>query len=330
MKTLVTGATGFLGRYIVEQLVERQDSVRALVRQRDKQFDSLGVDQITSDIRDREAVIAACENVEAVYHVAAVAGIWGPWQHYHSINTLGTHYVVEGCQRHGVGRLIYTSSPSVTFAGEPQEGIDETAPYPEHWLCHYPHSKALAEQDVLAANRAGQLLTCSLRPHLIWGPRDRHLIPRLIQRARSGQLRRVGDGTNLVDTIYVENAARAHLLAADALTSGSPVAGRAYFISQAEPVNCWEWIDQILALAGLPPVKKSISLAAAYRVGRLLELAHRGLFLRGEPRMTRFLATQLGTSHYFDISAARRDFGYTPTISVSEGMKRLGSELAGG
>jgi nucleoside-diphosphate-sugar epimerase len=168
-----------------------------------------------------------------------------------------------------------------------------------------------------------RLLTCSLRPHLIWGPRDRHLVPRLIARARAGKLRRVGDGQNLIDMVYVENAATAHLQAADALRPGSPVAGRAYFISQGEPVNCWQWIDELLALAGLSPVKKSISAAAAWRVGAAMEVAYRLLRLRAEPRMTRFLAAQLSTSHYFSIARARDDFGYAPAISTSEGMRRL-------
>src|SRR5262249_29229126 len=152
------------------------------------------------------------------------------------------------------------------------------------------------------------------RPHLIWGPRDRHLIPRLLQRARSGQLRRVGDGTNQVDMIYVENAAEAHLRAGDALTLNSPVGGQAYFISQGEPVNCWGWIDDLLALAGLPKLQRQISARAAWAIGSAMEAAYGALRLRGEPRMTRFLAAQLSKSHYFDISRARRDFGFAPRI----------------
>jgi nucleoside-diphosphate-sugar epimerase len=179
---------------------------------------------------------------------------------------------------------------------------------------------------VLAAN--GQaLLTCALRPHLIWGPRDRHLIPRLIARARTGRLRRVGDGTNRIDMVYVENAAEAHLQAADALRPGSPVAGGVYFISQGGPVNCWRWIDEILALTGIAPVERSISLNTAWRIGAALEVAYRVLGLSSEPRMTRFLAAQLGTSHYFDIRRARHDFGYQPKISTAEGMRRLGEAL---
>ncbi|REJ68980.1 MAG: NAD-dependent epimerase/dehydratase family protein [Planctomycetota bacterium] len=327
MKTLVTGATGFLGRYVVEQLRERDVPVRALVRKLDDELAALDVEQVVGDIRDRAIVVEACRGVDTVHHVAGVAGIWGSWRHYYEINTLGSEYVLEGCRRHGVARLVYTSSPSVTFDGGPQEGIDEAAPYPRRWLCHYPHTKALAEQRILAANGSDRLATCSLRPHLIWGPRDRHLLPRLIARAHAGQLRRVGDGTNRIDTIYVENAAHAHLLAADALATDSPVAGRAYFISQGEPVNCWQWIDQLLELAGLPPVEKSVSLRTAWTAGRVLEIVHRLLGSTREPRMTRFLAAQLGNSHFFDITAARRDFGFTPQIPTEEGLRRLATEL---
>jgi nucleoside-diphosphate-sugar epimerase len=321
---LVTGAGGFLGLYIVEQLVARGDRVRALCRRRAPELDALGVETVLADLRDAEAVAAACEGIDVAFHVAGVAGIWGPWNYFYSINTLGTRHVIEGCRRRRVGRLVYTSSPSVTFEGGDQCGIDESAPYPKRWLCHYPHSKALAEQEVLAANGRDGLLACSLRPHLIWGPRDRQLVPRLIERARAGQLRRVGDGTNLIDTVYVENAAAAHLQAADRLAVGSPVAGQAYFITQGEPVNCWQWIDELLVLHGLPPVEKSISTSAAWAIGAVLEMIYAALRLKGEPPMTRFLASQLGRSHYFNIDRAKRDFGYQPQISTAEGMQRLG------
>ena len=328
MNALVTGAGGFLGLYIVEQLVARGDRVRAFCRGSYPQLDALGVETVRGDLRDREATAAACRGMEAVFHVAGVAGLAGPWRHYHGINTLGTHHVVEGCRAHGVGKLVYTSSPSVTFDGSDQQGVDESVAYPRRFLAHYPHSKALAERHVLEANGTAGLVTCALRPHLIWGVRDRHLVPRLLARARSGRLRRVGDGTNQVDMIYVDNAAAAHLQAADALEPGSPVAGRAYFISQGEPVNCWDWIDEILALADLPPVRRSISLSAAWKLGAVLEVLYRLLPLAGEPPMTRFLAAQLATSHYFDISRARDDFGYRPTVSTAEGMRRIAAELA--
>lgn len=328
MNTLVTGAGGFLGLYIVEQLVARGDRVRAFCHSSYAALEALGVETVRADIRDATAVGAACRGIEVVFHTAGVAGIGGPWRRFYEVNALGTRHVVEGCRRHGVGRLVYTSSPSVVFDGADQCGIDESAPYPRRWRCHYGRSKALAEQCVLGANGSEGLLSCALRPHLIWGPRDRHLIPSLLSRARRGQLRRVGDGRNLIDVAYVENAAAAHLLAADALRPGSPVGGRAYFISQGEPVNCWQWIDAILALAGLGPVRKSISLRAAWALGAACEAWFAVLRLEGDPPMTRFLAAQMAKSHYFDITRARRDFGYQPMISTAEGMRRLAAELA--
>jgi nucleoside-diphosphate-sugar epimerase len=219
---------------------------------------------------------------------------------------------------------VYTSSPSVTFDGHDQCGIDESVPYPSQFLCHYAHTKALAEQEVLAAGERGDILTCALRPHLIWGPRDQHLIPRLLARARAGQLRRVGSGTNVVDMVYVENAAQAHLQAADALKPGSPVCGRAYFITQGTPVNCWNWIDELLALGGLPSVRRSVSYRTAYVAGSVLEGLWTLLRRSDEPRMTRFLAAQLATHHWFRIERAQLDFGYRPLIDTATGMERLG------
>jgi nucleoside-diphosphate-sugar epimerase len=323
VKALVTGAGGFLGQYIVEQLVARGDEVRAFGRGTYPQLERLGVESIQADIRNAEAVAAACRGVDVVFHSAAVAGIWGPWDHYYGINTLGTSHVLAGCRQHGIRRLVFTSSPSVTFDGRDQNGVDESVGYAHRWLCHYPHTKALAEQLVLAANGSDGLLTCALRPHLIWGPRDTHLIPRLLDRARKGKLVRVGAGTNLIDAVFVENAAQAHLLAADRLQEHSPVAGRAYFITNGEPVNCWDWINQLLELADLQPARRAISFRAAWRVGHLLELMWRVVGKQSEPRMTRFLAAQLALSHYFDISAARRDLDYRPAISMSDGMNRL-------
>jgi nucleoside-diphosphate-sugar epimerase len=328
MLALVTGGGGFLGTAIVRQLLARGDQVRTLARGSYPDLATLGAQCLQGDVRDPNIVRTACEGVGVVYHTAALAGIWGPWNEYYGINVLGTRNVIAACRAAGVPKLVFTSSPSVTFDGTSQEGVDESAPYPARWLCYYPQTKAQAEQEVLAANGA-KLATCALRPHLIWGPGDHHLIPRLIARAKAGRLRRVGDGTNLVDMIYVDNAASAHLQAADALAPHATVAGRAYFISQGEPVNCWQWIDEILALVGLPPVSKSISLNAAWRLGGALEGVFGLLRLRGEPPMTRFLAAQLGTSHYFDVGRARRDFGYLPEVSTAEGMRRLASALNG-
>ena len=328
MKCLVTGAGGFLGGCIARQLVARGDRVRAFGRGDYPELRVLGIEVVRGDIQDREPTIAACERMDAVFHAAARSGIWGPWSDYFGPNVTGTENVLAGCRRHGVGRLVYTSSPSVTFDGRDQCGVDESAPYATRWLCHYPHTKAIAEQKVLAASGVDGLRTCALRPHLIWGPGDPHLVPRLIERARAGQLRRIGNGRNLIDMVYVDNAAAAHLQAADAMAAGSSVCGRAYFISQGEPVNCWEWINQLLALAGLPPIERAIPFRTAWMVGGALEAFHRVARPNREPRMTRFLAAQLGRSHYFDIRRARNDFGYAPAVSTAEGMDRLGRHLA--
>ncbi|MEX2286225.1 MAG: NAD-dependent epimerase/dehydratase family protein, partial [Planctomycetaceae bacterium] len=311
---------------ITEQLVARGDRVRVLCRGRYRRLDELGVECIQGDIRDVGIVTRACRDVDAVFHTAAVPGIWGPWELFHSINTVGTENVIDACRQERVAKLVFTSSPSVIYDGLPHENVDETYPYPYRFLCHYPHTKALAERAVLAANGDG-LATVSLRPHLIWGPRDNHLVPRLIERAKSGRLRRVGDGRNLISMSYVENVAAAHLKAADALSPGSRVAGQAYFINEPEPVNLWDWVNELLRRAGLPAVRKHISAANARAAGRTFEWCYRLLRLRGEPPLTRFVASQLSTSHYYDISKARRDFGYAPEVSVEEGMRRLEPEL---
>jgi nucleoside-diphosphate-sugar epimerase len=327
MKALVTGGAGFLGRYITEQLVARGDTVRVFSRGDYPELERLGVECVRGDIRDTASVRAACQGIDAVFHTAALPGIWGSWREFHSVNTLGTFNVIDGCVAEEVPKLIYTSSPSVVYDGQPHTGANETLPYPQHYMTHYPQSKALGEQAVLRLNGARGIATVALRPHLIWGPRDNHLIPRLVQRAKSGRLRRVGAGDNLISMSYVENAAAAHLQAADRLAPGSPVAGQAYFINEPEPVSLWKWVDDLLALAGLPPLKKRISAGAAYTAGAILESAYWLLRLPGEPPMTRFLASQLSSSHWYDVSKAQRDFGYRPIVSVAEGMRRLEPEL---
>ena len=323
MQVLVTGGGGFLGRSLVEQLLGRGHRVRVFSRQWYADLDALGVESRTGDLQDEAAVAAACAGVELVFHAAALPGIWGSWKLFHGVNTLGTQHVIDGCRQHGVGKLVFTSSPSVVYDGHDHCGADESLPYSTKFLCHYPHSKLLAEQAVLGANGQGGLATCALRPHLIWGPRDTQLIPRLIERAKSGRLRRVGDGKNLISMVYVENAAHAHLQAADGLSLSSPVAGQAYFINEPEPVNLWSWIDTLLARADLPPVTKGMSAVAASTIGAVLELVYSSCGVRSEPRMTRFLASQLSRSHWYRVEKAQRDFGFTPLVSVEERLRRL-------
>jgi nucleoside-diphosphate-sugar epimerase len=322
MKALVTGGGGFLGRAIVEKLVARGDSVRSLARGDYPELRALGVESVRGDIEDAETVKEAARGVEVVFHVAAKPGIWGTRESFYGPNVRGTENVLAACRAHGVVRLVHTSSPSVVFSGKSLEGVDESVPYPDHFEAYYPETKAISEKAVVAANGA-TLATVALRPHLIWGPRDNHLVPRILDRGRKGQLRRLGSQPNKVDSIYIDNAADAHLAAADRLAPGSRIAGKCYFLSNGEPRPLWDLVNAILAAGGLPPVTRSIPVGVARLAGRVLEAAHGVLGLEGEPRMTRFLADELGTAHWFDISAAKRDLEWTPRVSIDEGLKRL-------
>lgn len=324
-KVLVTGGGGFLGGAIVRLLAERGTRVRTFSRRTYPELDALGAEQVEGDLADIEAVSGACEGIELVFHTAARPGVWGRYADFYDANTAGTLNVLAACRRNGVGRLVHTSSPSVVFDGSDQEGVDESAPYPAEFHAHYPHTKAMAEKAVVEAARAAAVRAVALRPHLIWGPGDRHLVPRILKRA--GSLRRIGTGENRVDTIYIDNAAEAHLLAAEALRDRPEISGRVYFISQDEPVPLWDMVDAILAAGGLPPVRGTMSPGTARRIGAALEWVHQTFRLPGEPRLTRFVVDELSTAHWFDIGAARRDLGYAPRVSTEEGLRRLGEWL---
>jgi len=322
---LVTGGGGFLGKAIVRQLVDKGHRVSSFSRGTYPDLEAMGVHQHTGDIADAEAVRKAAKGADVVFHVAAKTGVWGLSEDFHRANVAGTQTVIDACRTCQVATLIHTSSPSVVFDGTDMEGVDESVPYPEHYHAPYPQTKAIAERTVLAA-ADDQLRTVCLRPHLIWGPEDNHLVPRIIARANS--LRQVGDGSNRVDTIYIDNAAHAHVLAMEALEINSAIAGNVYFISDDAPIRLWEMVNRILDAGGKPPLKRNISPAAAYRIGSVMEWAYRTFNLAGEPKMTRFVARELATSHWFDISAAKRDLGYAAIVTIDEGMQRLKSWLA--
>lgn len=325
---LITGGGGFLGRYIVEQLRERGDAVTVFARGNYPELEQIGATLVRGDLQDRDAIQAACAGMNAVFHVAARPGIWGTWESFYQPNVVGTQNMIDACRAQHVPKLIFTSSPSVVFDNQPQAGCDERLPYPQQFENVYSHTKALAEQLVINANSA-ELLTVALRPHLIWGPRDPHLLPRLIARAKAGQLMQVGAGSNRVDMTYVEDAARAHLLAEEALQAGSPVAGSVYFISQDAPTNLWSWIRELLQKLDIPPIKRTISLSTARTIGAAMEFAWRNLRLSGEPRMTRFLASELALDHYYNISRAKRDFGYAPQFSMEDALEKTRPYLRG-
>lgn len=324
-KALVTGGGGFLGSAIVQMLVEKNVMVRSFSRKVYPSLTALNVEQIQGDINDTRAVVRACIGVDTVFHTAAKAGIWGPHREYYQTNVKGTENIITACQANPSTHLIHTSSPSVVFHGGDMQGVDESVPYPAAYNAAYPKTKALAEQKVKDACKNG-LHAIILRPHLIWGPGDNHLIPRIL--ARAHQLRQIGSGRNKVDTIYIDNAAAAHLLAAKALAKDTSLTGRIYFISQDDPISLWEMINRILGAGGKPAIRRSISPKTAYFLGMVLECVYSVFRLRGEPPMTRFLAKEMSTSHWFNISAAKKDLEYHPKVTTEEGLQRLRTWLS--
>ncbi len=322
MIALVTGGNGFVGRFIVEQLLARGDHVRVVGRGDYPELRALGVETVRADLATPEsasALMRAMHGVTTVFHVAAKAGLWGRYDDFYQANVSATQRVVRAAIRAGVPKLVYTSTPSVVIGPADLHGADEQTPYPARYLAPYPQTKAIAERYVLAQT---DIATVALRPHLIWGPRDPHILPRLLKRARRRLLFQIGDGTNLVDVCYVENVATAHLLAADALGARSVLRGKAYFIGQERPVNLWQFIGEILAHARCPPVRGRISAPTAYRLATLLEFVYATLRIPAEPPLTRLMVHELSHSHWFSHAAAARDFGYTPVVSIEEGLRR--------
>lgn len=329
MNILVTGGGGFLGQALCRGLLERGHRATSFNRGHYPALEALGVRQVAGDLADRDAVLAAfaghdCARFDAVLHNAAKAGTWGSYDSYHRANVIGTDNVLHACRTHGIGKLVYTSTPSVTHrATHPVEGgTADSVPYGHGFKAHYATTKTIAEKAVLAANDAN-LSTVALRPRLIWGPGDNNILPRLVERAKAGRLRIVGDGSNIVDSTYIDNAAQAHFDALEHLAPGAACAGRAYFISNAEPLAMRDMVNGLLRAAGMPEVRKTVPFAAAYAIGVACEGLWHLLPLKGEPPMTRFLAEQLSTTHWYSMEPALRDFGYVPKVSMAEGLERL-------
>ena len=325
-KALVTGGGGFLGKAVVRKLIEKKIDVASFSRSKYPELDRMGVTQIQGDLARQADVIEAFKGIDTVFHVAAKPGIWGSYDSYFQVNVTGTVNVLAACKANNVERLVHTSSPSVIFDDYDMENVDESVPYPDTYLAPYPETKALAEKEVIRAAKEG-LPTIILRPHLIWGPDDNHLVPKIISRAK--QLKIIGPEDDLVDTIYVDNAADAHVLAAEKLVTDPGLSGNVYFISQDEPVSKWTMANAFLAAAGLPPIKGRISGKAAYAAGWVFEHIYRVFNIRKDPPMTRFVAKEMATSHWFDISRVKKDLGYKPKVSTAEGLKRLEEWLDG-
>lgn len=322
MKIVVTGAGGFLGGALAKALVARGEQVRGFSRGNYPGLEHLGIEQFRGDLADRQAVEEACRGCELVFHVAAKAGLWGNPREFYRANVEGTENILNGCRAAGITRLVYTSSPSVVFDGSDMEGVDESVPYAGKFKAEYPKTKAIAERLALSA-AARDFAVVALRPHLIWGPRDTNLIPGILARGRKGNLRRVGREDKLVDCTYIDNVVEAHLKAAEHLHPESALSGKAYFISQDEPIYLWDFISRVLECAGLPPIKGTVSPGVAYAAGAACELVYKLLPKLGEPPVTRFAAEELATAHWFDNGAARNDFGYRPVVTMEEGFRRL-------
>ncbi|PIU19309.1 MAG: 3-beta hydroxysteroid dehydrogenase [Elusimicrobia bacterium CG08_land_8_20_14_0_20_59_10] len=322
MKALVTGGGGFLGGAIAELLLAEGAEVRSFSRGDYPRLAALGAECLRGDITDKAAVAEACRGCDTVFHAAAKVGMWGRYRDFYRTNVLGTANLLEAAKQNGISRFIFTSTPSVIYPGGDVEGWDETAPYPARFDSFYAGTKAEAEKLVLAAN-SPELATAALRPHLVWGPGRDHMIATIAARGKAGKLRRIGDFNKLIDTTYIADAARAHWQAAQKLSPGASCAGKAYFISQGDPRPNWDIINMILEAAGAAPVTKKVPYCAAYAAAAALESVWRLAGAESEPPLTRFVLQQLTTAHWFDISAARRDLGYSPQISIADGMKRL-------
>ncbi|CAK8718469.1 Nucleoside-diphosphate-sugar epimerase [Candidatus Electrothrix laxa] len=321
-KVLVTGGGGFVGLALVQELCRQGRAVQVLGRHKYPAVEAVGAISLQGDIRNLAAVQQAAAGCDTVFHVAAKAGIWGDFQEYYAINVLGTLNVLAACQKLGIGNLVYTSTPSVVFDGHDLKGADESLPYSSKPLCAYAATKILAEQHVLR-NNSEELRTAAIRPHLVWGPGDTNLIPRLMARGREQSLRIIGDGKNRVDIAYIDNVVHAHLLAAENLAGEGTAAGHAFFIGQKEPVQLWPWINKLFAKMEVPSVSAQIGLMPAKTVGWLLEMGAELLGVSQEPKMTRFLAEQLAMSHWFSKEKVENLLGYREKVSTEVGMERL-------
>ena len=321
MKILVTGGGGFLGSSICRQLQQLGHEVIAFQRSPSPELSDSGIEVIQGDICSLRELKSAANGCQAIIHTAGKAGIWGSLAEYERINVGGTTNVIETCRSSRIPILVHTSSPSVVHASGDIEGGDESLPLAEHFQAPYPATKAEAEKRVLAANSA-DLKTTALRPHLIWGPNDPHILPRLAAKVRRGKLALPG-AEKKIDTVYVDNAARAHVNALADLAGEARSAGKAYFITNDEPLPQGEIISRLLAAMGVQAEIRPVPAGLARAAGAICETTWRLLGLKSEPPITRFSATQLSTAHWFDISAAKRDLSYRIDFSIEEGLAAL-------
>jgi nucleoside-diphosphate-sugar epimerase len=322
VKALVTGGGGFIGRRIVEMLLEQGHEVHFLARSQYPEVEALGATAHVIDIRNPTDLISVVKGVDVLFHVASKAGVWGTKEAYYSTNVEGTRALLDAAIAAHVPRFIYTSTPSVVGYESDIINGQQDLPYAKHHRFHYPASKTIAEKMVLAAN-GPKIATVAIRPHLVFGPGDNHTLPGVVSRAQANKLIQVGDGSNLVDVTYVDNAAGAHIDAMHALKDHtSAPAGRAYFIGNDEPVVLWDWIGTLVHALGLPGPRVKLPLWFATILGTLFEWVWTIFKLDGQPRITRMIAAGVARSHCYDMEPAKRDLGYTIRVNMEEGTAR--------
>ncbi len=322
MRVLVTGATSLLARRTAEMLLARGDEVVCMQRH----ASALDTVQMLGDVRDADVVARAVAGCDAVIHAAAKVGVVGGWHEYRSINVDGTVNVIAAARAAGASRFVHVSTPSVAHAGHAIVGEGASPPVIGRRGAWYAESKALAEQRALAASD-DSLAVVAIRPHLVWGPGDTQLVGRIIERARAGRLALVGDGAALIDTTYIDNAASALVATLDAIGQGAHCAGRAYVIANGEPRPIRELLVGICRAAGIDIEPRTVPRRLALSAGSIIERVWQLRRATTEPPITRFLAEQLGTAHWFDPRPARDDLGWAPTITIDEGLALLAASL---
>lgn len=320
-KYIVTGGGGFVGKALTKALIAAGAEVHTFARRDYPELGALGAVHHKADLAgDLSAYADLFAGVDTVFHTAAKVDMWGRYDDFYRSNVIATRQLLEICRSRGVSKFVYTSSPSVIAGGGDLCGVDERAPYPCKFHAFYPRTKAEAERMVCAANERFSLRTIALRPHLIFGPGDTNLVPTILRRAREGRMVQIGAGHNLTDITFIEDCVQAHLKASKALEANPAAAGRAYFISQGEPVNMWQWIREIVRRGGEAPLSRTIPAWLAFALAEISELIVKVMPGDREPFLTRFLVEEMTTSHYFDISAAKEELGYDPRFTVAEAM----------
>ncbi|GEA86078.1 NAD-dependent epimerase/dehydratase family protein [Cellulomonas cellasea] len=320
MKVLVTGASGLLGRAVADALHAAGHDVRTFQRRPSglaHAQDVLGSVTVPAEV-DR-----AVAGVDAVVHLAAKVSLAGDPAQFHEVNVRGTGNVLAALARHGVERLVHVSSPSVAHTGASIVGDGALPADPARARGDYARTKAEAEVLALAADRPG-LRVVAVRPHLVWGPGDTQLVARLAERARAGRLPLLDAGTVLVDTTYVDNAASAMVAALGRLDApDGAVRGQAYVVTNGEPRPIAEMLGGICTAMGAPAPSRHVPAALARAAGSLVEAVWRVRPGTDEPPMTRFLAEQLSTAHWFDQRRTRADLQWAPAVTLDEGLRRL-------